>query len=76
MLCSSRVNLDNIALVPASLLPFKAEWQQLANGLPAGGVLICVPERGKCLRETLSTVAGLLRSRGRRMMTLPTERFA
>ena len=33
------VRLDNLILMPASLLPFKAEWQ-VANNLPRGNVLI------------------------------------
>src|SRR4051794_8587430 len=35
-----RAKFDNLALVPASLLPFKATWQQLANELPTGSTLI------------------------------------
>ena len=35
------VRLDNVALVPASLLPFKREWQAVAYGLPKGSVLLC-----------------------------------
>jgi hypothetical protein len=29
------VGLDNVALVPSSLLPFNREWQEVANGLIA-----------------------------------------
>ena len=32
----STVHLENIALVPTSLLPLKAGWQTLANSLPQG----------------------------------------
>lgn len=39
-----RAKLDNLALVPASLLPFKAKWQRLANDLPEGNILIILPE--------------------------------
>ena len=38
-----KARFDNIALVPASLLPFKAKYQPLANTLTAGSVL-CVQE--------------------------------
>jgi hypothetical protein len=34
------VKLDNAVLVPASLLPFKAHWQRLANDLPPGEILL------------------------------------
>ena len=37
-----RAKLDNIALVPASLLPLKETYQPIANKLPAGSVL-CIP---------------------------------
>ena len=37
------VRLDNLALVPVSLLPFKTEWQTVANRLPESGVLIILP---------------------------------
>jgi hypothetical protein len=37
------VHLDNLALVPASLLPFKAQYQHLANTLPKGDILIILP---------------------------------
>src|SRR5205807_8621484 len=37
-----KARLDNIALVPASLLPLKGTYQPIANTLPNGSVL-CVP---------------------------------
>jgi len=37
--------LDNIAIVPASLLGMKALWQTAANTLPKGGVLLCHSEK-------------------------------
>jgi hypothetical protein len=40
-----KAHLDNLAIVPASLLPGKAEWQALANALPAGSTLIVLPGR-------------------------------
>jgi hypothetical protein len=35
-----KARLDNIAIVPASLLPFKTTWQKAANTLPKRGVLL------------------------------------
>ena len=35
-----KAQLDNLALVPASLLPFKEQYQQIANELPHGVSLI------------------------------------
>jgi hypothetical protein len=37
--------LDNLALVPASLLLYKDPYQQLANDLPTGNILIILPEK-------------------------------
>jgi hypothetical protein len=36
-----KARLDNIAIVPASMLGLKALWQTAANTLPQGGVLLC-----------------------------------
>ncbi len=70
-----RVTLDNVALVPASLLPYKEEWQQLANELPQGSVLIITPLAGP-RPATMEKVTTQLRSRGHRVRTLPAQRFA
>jgi hypothetical protein len=51
-----RARLDNIALVPASALPLKAQWQQIANELPAGGVLIVEPAKNEKLRSVLRRI--------------------
>ena len=49
--------LDNLALVPGSLLPFKKEWQQLANSPPEGSTLIILPASDTRQRQTLEKVA-------------------
>jgi hypothetical protein len=69
-----KVNPDNVALVPASLLPYKAQWQRIANELPVGSVLIIAPLAGP-RHATLQHVATQLRSRGRRVRTLPARDF-
>jgi len=33
--------LENIAIVPASMLPFKETVAEILNGLPPGGVILC-----------------------------------
>lgn len=70
-----RAKLDNVALVPANLLPYKAQWQQIANGLPKDGILIILHETNRPLRKTTETVATLLEADGHRVTTLPAERF-
>jgi hypothetical protein len=69
------VRFDNIALVPASLLPHKDEYQAIADRLPRGSVLICLPKEESRQRQVLARVATGLRSRGRPVTTMPAARF-
>src|SRR5437870_587869 len=48
------VRLDNVALMPASALPYKDKWQAIANRLPNGEVLILLPAADKPQRKTLA----------------------
>jgi len=70
-----RVPRENIALVPGSLLPFKAQWQAIARSLPAGSALIIMPAPGSPLTKTLETIARLLEVEGHRVTLVPAERF-
>ena len=65
-LSRQRVKLDNIAGIPASLLPYKEHWQQIANGLPDGDILIVTPFQPKPQRVAYS-VASQLRKKGKRV---------
>jgi hypothetical protein len=51
-----RAKLDNIALVPASLLRMKAEWQRVANELPVGAVLLSLLAKNAKLQDVLRRV--------------------
>ena len=70
-----RAKLDNLALVPASLLPFKAKWQAMTNGLPQGTVLVVLPRTNGTARQSAETVVQHLRSEGRRVTVLGAEGF-
>lgn len=70
------VQLDNIALVPASLLPFKAQWQQIANRLPQGGVLLCSRTTNIRQRGIIARVAARLKAKGLPVVTITTEQLA
>jgi hypothetical protein len=70
------VKLDNLALVPASLLPFKEEWRALANELPTGAVLIVLPSEDGAPRRILEAVTTLLEAKGYRVTTLSAERYS
>ncbi len=58
------IQRDNIALVPASLLPFEEEWRRIADGLPLGGVLVIVPAGDTPLHRILRTLAPHLHACG------------
>lgn len=65
--------LDNLVLLPASQLPFKDDWQQLANELPLGSTLIVLPEQESAQRRVLKTVAHRLEAQGRSVRTTTTR---
>lgn len=60
----SGVKLDNVALLPASQLPFKEQWQTIANDLPEGNVLIVLPGQAKQQR-VIRSVASQFRRMGK-----------
>ena len=64
------VQLDNIALVPASLLPCKATYQAIANALPRGDVLIVLPTSDTPEKRVLETAAARFAAKGRRVRTI------
>jgi len=66
-----KARLDNIALVPASLLFQKGKYQTIANNLPGRGVLICEIEKKERISHILDSVAAFFRQRGHFVKTLP-----
>ena len=66
-----KAKLDNIALVPASLLFQKGKYQTIANNLPGQGVLICRIEKKERISHILDSVAAFFRQRGHFVKTLP-----
>lgn len=56
----STVHLDNVALIPASLLPFKPHWQRIASDLPAGEILIVLPGQARQQHVARSVAAQLV----------------
>ena len=71
-----KARLDNLALVPGDLLPLKEQWQRLANDLPEGSVLICMPPPERPQRLVLERVASNLRAEGYHVTTLLAERIS
>jgi len=62
--------MDNVALVPASLLPFKARWQAVANDLPRGDILIVLPDSASAARRTLQSIGTILKTKGHQVTTI------
>jgi hypothetical protein len=65
-----RAKLDNLALVPASLLPYKAEYQAIANRQPPGTTLVVLPVGDSLPRRTLELVANRLKEKGQPVTTI------
>ena len=70
-----KATLDNLALVPASLLPYKAVWQQLANDQPPGTTLVVLPKTPGKPGQTLAVVATQLQARGHPVKVVLATRF-
>ena len=66
-----RAKLDNIALVPASLLLRKGKYQTIANNLPGEGVLICETHKKERISHILESVAEFFRQNGHFVRMLP-----
>ncbi len=68
-----KAKLDNLALVPASLLPFKAQWQAIANSHPQGTVLIILPDTDGPQKKTIEKVIFMLKYNGHQVVTMPAD---
>ncbi len=66
-----KARLDNIALVPASLLFQKGKYQTIANNLPGQGVLICETHKKGQTSHILERVATFFRQKGHVVKMLP-----
>lgn len=69
LLQRSTVHLDNVALVPASMLPLKGKWRAIANSLSYGETLIVLPYQAK-QRHVARSVASRLRERGKHVTVM------
>ena len=67
-----KARLDNVALVPASLLPRKGKYQTIANNLPRGSVLICQTNKTQKISRILESVARFFQENGHFVKTLPS----
>ena len=70
-----KARMDNITIIPASLLLQGENYKTVANRAPAGSVLICTPTQSK-LRRVLETVASFLQGHGHLVTTIPADYIA
>ncbi len=66
-----KARLDNVALVPASLLTRKGKYQKISNTLPKGSVLICQTNKKQRISHILAQVAKFLQENGHFVRMLP-----
>ena len=59
-----KAQFDNVAIVPASLLPYKQQYQAIANGLRPGQMLIILPKSNSPQRRALESAAAILKANG------------
>jgi hypothetical protein len=65
--------LDNIAIVPASMLPLMETLKEKVNTLPQGGVVLCYVVENTRQRKILERVGETFREHGHTVMQLPVE---
>ena len=68
-----KARLDNIALVPASLLPLKGTYQVLANSFPTGSVLVVSGTLHQ--QKIMEKVRSFFRDHGRSVISVPVEKI-
>jgi hypothetical protein len=68
-----KARLDNIAIVPASMLPLTETLKEKVNTLPQGGVVLCYAAENTRQRKILERVGETFRQHGHAVMQLPVE---
>jgi hypothetical protein len=68
--------LDNIAIVPASMLPLTQTLKEKVNTLPQGSVVLCYAAENPRQRKLLERVGETFREYGHKVMHLPAEQGA
>ena len=59
-----KARLDNIAIVPASMLPLPQTLKEQVNTLPKGGVFLCYAKENSRQRKILERVEEIFRELG------------
>ncbi len=72
----SGARLNNVAVVPASLLGQQFLWQAVANNLPAGDVLLVLPAGAIVAKSFVQRLSASVESHGHHVTTLPIDYIA
>ena len=65
-----KARMDNIAIVPASMLPLTQVLKEKVNTLPKGGVFLCYAKENSRQRKILERVEKTFKEHGHAVMNL------
>jgi hypothetical protein len=65
-----KAQMDNIAIVPASMLPLPQTLKEKVNTLPKGGVFLCYAQENSRQRRILKRVEETFREQGHMVRSL------
>ena len=65
-----KARMDNIAIVPASMLPLTETLKERVNTLPKGGVFLCYAQENSRQKKILDRVGEAFREHGHTVMNL------
>jgi hypothetical protein len=68
-----KARLDNIAIVPASMLPLTNIMKEKVNTLPQGGVVLCYAAKNTRQRKLLERVGETFREHGHAVTSMSME---
>ncbi len=71
-----QAKVDNIAIVPASMLPFTKTLQELVNNLPQGAVFLCHAKENKKQSKIIEKVREIFRAKGIPVTNLSMDNLA
>jgi hypothetical protein len=70
-----KARLDNIAIVPASMLPLTQTLKEKVNTLPEGGVFLCYAQENSRQKKILERVEETFREHGHVVRSLSMREF-
>jgi hypothetical protein len=71
-----KAKLDNIVIVPASMLPFTKALQELVNNLPQGAVFLCHTKENKKQSKIIEKVGEIFRAKGISVTNMSMDNLA